>query len=148
MATRRRSKKFDRCVRDVAKSGSAIDPFAVCQAQMKTRRLVRNPYLTNQKDLEKATKLYRDFREQPPKRGRVVEIEVPKIVMVMGNLTGIEYDLTRAGKVEKYRHEFNAGSKPVLCADASNGRLFIVEGRYHVTKRGIVDLDANGKELE
>jgi hypothetical protein len=112
------------------------------------RKFVRNPYATNAEDVAKATKLFREFREQPPKRGRVIEYETPKVVMVMGTVTAIEYDTTRGGKVEKYRHAFNAGSKPKLCADGSNGQLFILEGRYHVTPRGIVDLDANGKELE
>lgn len=109
---------------------------------------MKNPYLTNQADIDKATKLYREFREQPPKRGRVVEFEMPKVLMIMGNVVGIEYDTTRKGRVEKYKHTFNSGSKPLLCADGATGQLFIVEGRYHVTPRGIVDLDANGRELE
>lgn len=149
MARKKHSNKFDRCVSDVTRSGSAVDPYAVCQeARKKKRALVRNPYVTNQRDVEKATKLFREFREQPPKRGRVIEFDMPKVVMVMGTVTAIEYDTTRQGKVEKYRHAFNAGSKPVLCASGDKGQLFIVDGRYHVTPRGIVDLDANGKELE
>lgn len=107
-----------------------------------------NPYVTNQRDVAKATKLYKDFREQAPRRGRVVEFSVPKVVMIMGNVNAIEYDTTRKGLVEKYRHDFAAGSRPFLCADARTGQLFIVEGRYHVTERGIVDLDSKGKELE
>jgi ribosomal protein L2 len=111
-------------------------------------RYGKNPYLTNARDVERATKLFRDFREQAPTRGRVIEFEMPKVVMIMGNVTAIEYDTTRRGKVEKYRHAFNPGSKPLLCADGETGQLFILEGRYHVTPRGIVDLDSNGKELE
>jgi hypothetical protein len=114
----------------------------------KRNKFVANPYVTNQRDVDKATKLYREFREQTPKRGRVVEFQMPKVVMIMGNINAIEYDTTRRGKVEKYRHDFAAGSRPLLCADGKSGQLFIIEGRYHVTDRGIVDIDSRGKELE
>lgn len=144
----RHTKKFDDCVAKVRKKGGAIDPYAICQKALGTRSYVKNPFDTKPEDVKKATKLFREFREQAPKRGRAIEFEVPKIVMVMGTVTSIEYDTTRRGKVEKYRHTFNAGSKPVLCANGADGQLFILEGRYHVTPRGIVDLDASGKELE
>jgi hypothetical protein len=115
---------------------------------MKRRKIVPNPYATNKKDVEKAAKLYEEFREEKPKRGRVVEFDMPKAVMIMGNINAIEYDTTRRGKVEKYRHDFASGSRPLLCADGKSGQLFIIEGRYHVTERGIVDLDGKGRELE
>lgn len=105
-------------------------------------------YRVPRRDVEKATQLFREFREEPPKRGRVVEFEMPKVVMIMGNVKAIEYDTTRGRKLELYRHDFAAGSRPLLCADAKNGQLFIVEGRYHVTERGIVDLSSDGKELD
>jgi hypothetical protein len=115
---------------------------------MAKRRFVENPYVTHRRDVDKAVKLYRGFREEKPKRGRVVEFQMPKAVMIMGNINAIEYDTTRRGQVEKYRHDFAAGSRPLLCADGTSGQLFIIEGRYHVTSRGIVDLDNRGKELE
>ena len=145
---KRHSAKFDRCVRDVKKRGSAVDPFAVCQAALGTHRRVPNPYMVSQSDVDKAYKLYKDFREEPPKRGRVVEFEMPKVVMIMGNVTAIEYDTTQQRKLKKYRHDFAAGSRPLLCADARTGQLFIIEGRYHVTDRGIVDVSSDGKELD
>jgi hypothetical protein len=93
-------------------------------------------------------KLYKEFREAKPKRGRVIELELPKAVMIMGNVQFIGYDTTRKGKTELYKHDFAPGSRPLLCADPKTGALFIIEGRYHVTERGIVDLDANGKEID
>jgi hypothetical protein len=95
--------------------------------------------------IKKAAKLYEKFREEPAKHGREVEFEIPKSVMIIGFLTGIEYTTTRRGKTELYRHEFSAGSRPFLCADGGNGQLFIVEGRYKVTERGIVDIDPKGR---
>lgn len=107
---------------------------------------------SNHRDVKKALKLYEEFREAKPKRGRTIEIEMPKVVMVLGNLRFIGYDTTRKGKTELYKHDFAAGSRPLLCADGSTGQLFIIEGRYHVTAggelTGIVDLDANGREID
>lgn len=112
-------------------------------AKRKKRELnINNP------DVDKAYKLYKQFREEVPKRARSIEFDAPKVVMIIGNVRAISYDTTRKGKTELYKHDFAAGSRPLLCADGRTGQLFIVEGRYHVTPRGIVDLDANGKELE
>ena len=103
-------------------------------------------------DVKKAMKLYEEFREAKPKRGRTIEIEMPKVLMVMGNVRFIGYDTTRKGKTELYKHDFAAGSRPLLCADGASGQLFIVGGRYHVTAggdlAGIVDIDARGKEID
>ncbi len=103
---------------------------------------------SNRRDVQKALKLYKEFREAVPKRGRTVEIEMPSVLMVMGNIRFIGYDTTRKGKTELYKHDFAPGSRPILCADGNTGQLFILEGRYHVTPRGIVDLDSRGKEIE
>lgn len=100
------------------------------------------------REMKKAYKLYSDFREERPRKGRRIEFTVPKVVMVMGTVRAIDYDTTRQRKTELYRHEFAAGSRPLLCACGKTGQLFIVEGRYHVTERGIVDLDGQGRELE
>jgi len=104
--------------------------------------------LPSRKDIDKALKLYEEFREAPPKRGRKIEFEMPEVVMIMGNLRSVSYDTTRGRKTELYKHDFAPGSRPLLCADGASGRLFIIEGRYHVTPRGIVDLSANGSEID
>lgn len=103
---------------------------------------------SNHRDVKKATKLYKEFREAAPKRGRVVQIDMPKSLMVMGLVEFIGYSTTRRGKTELYKHDFAAASRPFLCADGETGLLFIIEGRYHVTPRGIVDIDARGKEID
>jgi hypothetical protein len=100
------------------------------------------------KDLKKAYQLYSEFREETPKRGRRIEFEMPKALMVMGNIRSIAYDTTMAGKTVLFKHDFAPGSRPLLCAGAEPNQLFIIEGRYVVTDRGIVDLDAQGNELD
>ena len=102
----------------------------------------------NHPDVQKALKLYTQFREAKPHRAFRVDIELPTALMSMGNIRFIGYDTTRNGKTELYKHDFAPGSRPVLCADGDNGQLFIIGGRYHVTPRGIVDLDARGKEID
>lgn len=104
--------------------------------------------MPSRRDYEKAFKLYEEFRESVPRRGREIEFDMPTVVMVMGNLVEVKYDTTRGRKTEKYHHTFAAGSRPLLCADGKTGQLFIVEGRYHVTPRGIVDLDSKGQEID
>ena len=104
--------------------------------------------MASQKSLKRAYKLYEEFREKQPKRGRRIEYVAPKVLMVMGNLRFVGYDTTRNGKTELYKHDFAPGSRPILCADGDTGKLFIVEGRYHVTPRGIVDLDLKGREID
>jgi hypothetical protein len=102
----------------------------------------------NHRDVKKAAKLYQEFREAKPKRGRVVEMELPKTLMIMGNVQFVGYDTTRRGKTELYKHDFAPGSRPLICADPKSGQLFLIGGRYHVTERGIVDIDARGKEID
>jgi hypothetical protein len=104
--------------------------------------------MPSQRDLKKAYKLYEEFREAQPKRGRRIEFEMPEVLMIMGNIRSINYDTTRGRKTELYKHDFAPGSRPLLCADGNTGQLFIIEGRYHVTPRGIVDIDAKGEEID
>lgn len=100
------------------------------------------------KDIERASALYESFREERPKRARTVRVTLPKVAMVMGHVRAIEYDTTHGGKTHLYKHRFAPGSKPMLVAAKGRGKLFLIGGRYHVTGRGIVDLDPRGRELD
>lgn len=99
-------------------------------------------------ELQRAKRLYEDFREAPAKRARVVRVTLPKAAAVVGRVRAIEYDTTHGGKVTLYRHDFELGSAPLLVAGTRNGQLYLIEGRCHFTERGIVDLDARGREIE
>jgi hypothetical protein len=101
-------------------------------------------------DVKKAMKLYSEFREAKPQRGRTIEKDWPQVLMNIGNVRFIGYDTTRRGKTELYKHEFAPGSRPILCSD-DKGQLYIMGGRYHfkVGKlNGIVDIDAAGKDID
>ena len=94
----------------------------------------------------RAQRLYEAFREAPAGRQRRVSIDVPKAMMVMGPVEFIGYNTTHANRTTPYIHEFAPGSKPLLVAGPKRGQLFLVGRNYVVTRRGIVDIDAAGRE--
>lgn len=99
------------------------------------------------KDVAHAKEIYRGFREETPKRARVVRVRLPKAVAIIGKVRAIEYDTTHAGRSTLYRHDFANGSAPILVA-GPDGKVYLLEGRYHFTERGIVDLDTSGREID
>ena len=100
------------------------------------------------KDLVKAKRLYEQFREAKPKRVKKVTIDIPDTVAVMGYLSAVEYETTHNGKAVAYRHDFSPGSRPMITAGPRKRQLFLIGGNFHVTERGIVDMDAHNKEIE
>lgn len=100
------------------------------------------------RELQKAARLYENFREAKPKRARVVRVTLPKVAAVIGHVRQIQYDTTHQGKTHLYKHTFAPGSRPLLVAGTRNGQLYLIGGRYHVTGRGIVDKDGRGREIE
>jgi hypothetical protein len=100
------------------------------------------------REKQAAGELYREFREAPVTRSRRVAIEWPKALMVMGRVRLIAYDTTHGGKYAPYEHEFAPGSLPLLCAGRKSGQLFLLGlkgDEFRVTRRGIVDLDRDGR---
>jgi hypothetical protein len=96
--------------------------------------------------LKRSVEFYEGFRERKPKRARRISFKIPRTVAVMGYLDFLGYGTTHGNRAVRYKHKFHAGSKPLLCTDGKV--LVIVAGRYHVTDRGIVDLDSKGREVE
>lgn len=100
------------------------------------------------REQKKVRDLFRGFREREPKRIKKVRIEIPTHVAVLGTVEFIGYNTSHGSKAVRYTHEFAPGSRPLLCAGRERGQLFLVGGRFHVTERGIVDLDARGSEID
>ena len=99
------------------------------------------------KEFRGAFQLHEKFREEKPKRAKVIEFNVPKALAIIGTLEAVEYTTTHKGKAVKYRHVFAPGSRPYLAAGPKRNQVFLVGGRYHFTDRGIVDIDAKGKDI-
>lgn len=96
--------------------------------------------------IRRASRLYRAFREAEPRRA--LKVRIPSgAYTVMGHVRQIQYDTTHRGKTHLYKHTFAPGSRPMLIAGA-RGQLYLLNGRFHVTGRGIVDLDPRGREIE
>lgn len=103
----------------------------------------------NRREFRDAFKLHRAFRESEPTIAKVIRApRVPSALMVLGTLESVSYRTTHEGRVHLYTHQFAEGSRPLLAAGPRKNQLFVVQGRYHVTDRGIVDLDARGKEID
>lgn len=98
----------------------------------------KNPDSRN-KDLQKAIKLFRKFREQEPEFVDELTFKIPNAGMVIGYCDGILYNTVRGGKKEFYKHEFTGKSCPLLCSSADGKQLFFVGGAYDFTEDGIVD---------
>jgi len=99
-------------------------------------------------DLRRAVRLYRAFREANPPRARRVSLEIPKAVARVGTVEFIGYMTTHKGKVHLYVHDFAPGSRPALYAGTRRNQLYLFNGRFKVTSRGITDLDSAGRVVD
>ena len=103
----------------------------------------------SEKDMRGVIQIYESFREKKPRRLNVVKVpDAPKIVACIGHVEAIDYRTTHGRKLTLYRHDFVAGSRPLLCVSPDGKSLLLLGGRYQFTERGIVDRDARGREVE
>lgn len=102
----------------------------------------------SKKEFRGAFKLHESFRELPPTKSVKLNVRIPKALMSMGHVEAICYRTTHGKQSVLYKHDFAPGSRPVLAAGPKRNQLFLLGGRYHVTERGIVDLDASGMEID
>lgn len=98
-------------------------------------------------EIDAARGLYRAFRDANPKGIKRITLSIPKALMQMGRVDFIAYTTTHNGQVTAYKHTFAPGSQPILAAGTRRGQLYLIKGRFRVTGRGIVDLDAHGREI-
>ena len=88
----------------------------------------------------KAGQLYREFSGHEPDESELIEVpDMPRAVLVIGELEGVIYSTVRDDTAERYIHKFHKSSRPMLCASPDGEQLFIVGGRFEFTDRGIVD---------
>lgn len=94
-----------------------------------------------------ARRLFREFREKKPGRGRWVKIDVPKAMTVIGRAVLIGYDTTHGRRAVPYTHEFAPGSRPLLVAGPKRGQIYLIGTGFKFTRRGIVDVDRSGRPV-
>ncbi|MCP4408110.1 MAG: hypothetical protein GY807_10195 [Gammaproteobacteria bacterium] len=68
-------------------------------------------------------------------------LETPQhdTVFMIGILDGVLYTATRDGKDESYVHEFKPRARPILASSFDGNQLYVIDGQYLMTERGIVD---------
>lgn len=93
------------------------------------------------KKIQKAKKLFYDFSgHELGNDAFEVSMPRPSILIPVGQLDGVLYTTIRDGKKESYIHEFKKpNSQPLLATDADGEQLYILEGNYKFTEKGIVD---------
>jgi hypothetical protein len=99
------------------------------------------------RELAEAEELYEGFREERPRRARVVHARFPRALAEIGVVEFLGYFTTHKGELALYIHEFAPGSRPRLWAGKRKGELYLFGGRFRVTERGITDLDRSGREI-
>lgn len=90
------------------------------------------------RDVSRAATIFERFTGHEAQEVGYVDVTMPKALAIVGDLDGVLYTTVRDGITERYKHEFAAKDKPMLCV-SPDGRLHVVGGRYRFTERGIVD---------
>jgi hypothetical protein len=89
--------------------------------------------------IAQAAKLYEDFSGHEPTRVRVRNVRDDDTLLHVGETEAIAYNARRDGKRDSYIHEFRKGSRPLLAASHDGKRLYLLDGAYRFTDRGITD---------
>lgn len=90
--------------------------------------------------MTRAGKAYADFHGEPAtKAHHVVLHEPPDEVWMLGKVIGIAYEAMRDGEIDRYYHEFKPSHAPYLTVSPDGHGLFLADGKYTVTERGIED---------
>lgn len=74
-----------------------------------------------------------------PKEAWNTSVEAPKVVVPIGRLYAVTYDADKGDGVYPYRHPFEPHAQPLVCVDPTGKQLWLVGGRYTVTRHGIED---------
>ena len=88
----------------------------------------------------RAAALYSEFSgHEADEYQMVTKPIIPDTLAVIGELEGVIYSTVRDGEHERYIHKFRVSSRPLLCVSPDGRQLFVLEGSYLFTDRGIVD---------
>ncbi len=110
--------------------------------KLKAKRAVRrNPAGQSvEGEVRQAVERFTGFRGFAPAGvSRVNAPAVPRVLLTIGECTGIMYRTNRGGQVDQYLHRFQKSSRPTLCCSSDGKTLYLLGGAYRVTDRGIED---------
>ncbi len=89
--------------------------------------------------VKEAVRRYADFTGHEPESLTVVDVPKHDTAFAIGDLDGVLYTTVRDGKKEAYIHEFRKQSRPLLASSFDGENLYILNGEYEFTDRGIED---------
>lgn len=90
--------------------------------------------------LKEAASLYHNFSgHEAEVVGEMAKPTIPDVLVAIGDCDGILYTTVRDGKTERYIHEFQKRSRPLLASSPDGKMLVLLGGAYDFTERGIVD---------
>lgn len=106
----------------------------------KKRATKSNPGSDVQREIRQAAARFESFRGEPAKYATKVTLPpAPRVLLTIGECTGIMYRTRRDGQVDNFLHHFARKSRPTLCCTPDGKRLYLLDGAYSVTDRGIED---------
>lgn len=89
----------------------------------------------------RAAHAFEDFTGRKPRKVRRTKLDSQDVVgWEMGPAVGVAYEAVRDGEKAQYFHEFAKQARPALVARDDGKQLYLVDGKYTVTERGIEDM--------
>ncbi len=90
--------------------------------------------------IKRGAKLYEDFSGHEAEIvGKTKKPRMPDVLVAVGIIDFIGYTTVRDGRKEKYMHKFKRSSAPRFCVSPDGRQIFLIDGHYDFTERGIVD---------
>lgn len=132
-----RSKKLKRIWRQVEKKEAPkigkVRAIRAANATIKKIRAARNPSAS---DYAQAAERFRKFRGRDAKAGEIVTVKNSgTTAFVLGEFNGLLYRVD--GRQLKRFHYFSKKRPPLVLVSADGRELFIVQGKFRFTSRGI-----------
>lgn len=89
----------------------------------------------------KAVELFRKFHKRSPHGNEIVGLKLAsfgddEIVLQIGQCVGMMYKTKDEKK--PFLHRFNASNRPLLYVSSDGRQLYILQGGYKFTERGII----------
>jgi hypothetical protein len=99
----------------------------------------RNPVPPSKRvKIKEAARRFADFTGHEAESLTLIDNPNNDTTFLIGDLDGVLYTTVRDGQKESYVHEFKTRSRPLLASSYDGKQLYILNGGYKMTDRGIV----------
>jgi hypothetical protein len=94
-----------------------------------------------------AARLYARFSGHRAQHIDTLPLPAHDTQLLVGEAEAVAYNTVRDGKRERYVHEFRPNSRPLLTAAHDGSQLYLLDGAYRFTDRGITDRGSGGSPM-